>query len=105
MGNQPYHGDIEKRKKFYDEREWRFIPDNSPVETFFRVKADEIKHSKKKSVHRMTLDLSMVEYIIIEKEREIESLLKELEKISKNKIQFNILLTKILTARQIEHDF
>ena len=46
MGNQyfPKTGKP-KRKKFYDEREWRYLPDDNLVEPLFKVSKDSVKKS------------------------------------------------------------
>lgn len=97
--------DMEKRKKFYDEHEWRYIPDNSMVEPFF----NKIKGSVPASTYtppRMALDLSQVEYIIIDKETEFKKMLVELKSISRGRnISFEALISKIITSKQIERDF
>ena len=54
----------------------------------------------------MKLDLKQVEYIIIEKEDDFEQLLKELRELSEAKeVKFEKLISKIITAKQIERDF
>jgi hypothetical protein len=107
MGNQ-YFDKIkaEKRKKFYDEREWRYLPDSSSTEIFFGEKANRSKPVAKQNGHRMKLDLSQVEYIIIEKEADIEFMLGKLKELAKNnKIKYESLVSKLITSKQIEQDF
>ncbi len=107
IGNQSYKDGKRKRKKFYDEREWRYIPDNSLVEVFFGLKAQKEKTSAKLNGERMYLDLNQVEYIIIEKESDFDRMIDELKKIAKGeqKLKFENLIAKIMTAKQIERDF
>ena len=105
MGYQKNKEDIEKRKKFYDEREWRYIPDNSLVEPLFGISRKSVSPASKK-IFRMELDLNTVEYIIIENEKDFERMLEELKIISeKGKIRYETLVSKIMTSKQIERDF
>ena len=107
IGNQQYKDGKEKRKKFYDEREWRYIPDNSLVELYFGIKAQREKTEAKQNGDRMKLDLNEVEYIIIEKETDFDRMIKELRTIANKdeKLKFESLIAKIMTAKQIERDF
>lgn len=107
IGNQQYKDGKEKRKKFYDEREWRYIPDNSLVELYFGTKSQREKTEAKQNGDRMKLDLNEVEYIIIEKEADFDRMIKELRTIAnKNeKLKFESLIAKIMTSKQIERDF
>ncbi len=107
MGNQFYYKEKrEKRKKFYDEREWRYIPDNSKVKILFGSKVQKENDQAIQNNQRMKLDLNQIEYIIIEKEDDFEQMLKELKTISQNKnIKYERLISKIITAKQIEKDF
>lgn len=107
MGNQFYQKEQRnKRKKFYDEREWRYIPDNSKVELFFGLKSQKSIHKAVQNGERLKLDLNEIEYIIIEKEDDFEKMLTELKKISKkNNVKYEKLISRIITARQIEKDF
>lgn len=96
---------IEKRKKFYNEREWRYIPVGSSVEVFFDKAESEICKAIQNK-ERMKLDLNQVEYIIIERESDFPKMIEELKKIGKKrKIAFENLVAKIMTAKQIEKDF
>ena len=104
IGNQEYKGGKEKRKKFYDEREWRYIPDNSLVEPFFGTNRKSIPQGSKEN-DRMKLDLSAIEYIIIDNEKEFNKIIKVLKKLSTKKVSYELLLSKIMTSRQIERDF
>lgn len=95
----------DKRKKFYDEHEWRFIPDNSMVEAHFNINKKSVPNSTY-IPPRMILDLNQVEYIIIDKEAEFKKMLVELKAISiSKKISYETLVSKIITSKQIERDF
>ena len=95
----------EKRKKFYDEHEWRYIPDHTLVEPFFGINKKSIPTSKI-IPPRMKLDLTQVEYIIIDNETEFNKLILELKSISTSKkVSYETLVSKIITSKQIERDF
>lgn len=95
-----------KRKKFYDEREWRYLPDAELTEALFgQLKTDSLEPAPSTSF-AMPLNPVEIEYIIIEHDADIEPLLKVLKKMSsKNKISYETLVSKIITAKQIERDF
>lgn len=107
IGYQTYQGGNEKKKKFYDEREWRYIPDSSLVEVFFGLKSQQGKSKAKQNGERMKLDLNQVEYIIIENESDFDRMISELRLITNEKkdMKFENLIAKIITAKQIERDF
>jgi hypothetical protein len=94
----------EKRKKFYDEREWRYIPGNLLAEPFFGTNRKSIPPSNNEQ-HRMKLDLSAIEYIIIDNEMEFDKMIPILKKLSNGKVSYELLLSKIMTSKQIERDF
>ncbi len=104
IGYQKYKDGKEKRKKFYDEREWRYIPDNSLVEPYFKTNRNSIPTNHNEQ-HRMKLDLSAIEYIIIDKEKEFDIMIAVLKELSSEKVSYEFLLSKIMTSKQIERDF
>ncbi|CAM3835911.1 abortive infection system antitoxin AbiGi family protein [Aquirufa aurantiipilula] len=104
IGNQEYKDGKEKRKKFYDEREWRYIPNNSLVEPLFSTNRKSIPQNKDEK-HRMKLNLSAIEYIIINKENEFDKITPILKTLSNENVRFEVLLSKIITSKQIERDF
>ena len=53
----------------------------------------------------MKLDLNAIEYIILDNEKELELMIGVLKKIQSDEVSYDILLSKILTSRQIERDF
>jgi hypothetical protein len=104
MGYQQYKGGKEKQKKFYDEREWRYIPDNSLVELYFGTKSQREIFEVNQDGDRMRLDLNEIEYIIIEKEADFDRMIKELRPLAnkEEKVKFESLIAKIMTAKQRE---
>lgn len=108
MGNQFFQKQgKERRKKFYDEREWRFIPGGSKVETFFSLGSHETIPAAIQNAERMPLDLNEIEYIIIENEEDFDRILKELKSIGDRDehLKPESLIAKLITAKQIERDF
>jgi len=96
----------EKQKKFYDEREWRFIPEMSLIQPFFGVRSNRERRTVPQNGFRMELDLNVVEYIIIQSEKDFIKILDELKKLSEERgIKYETLISKIITASQIEKDF
>lgn len=108
----------EKIYKFYDEREWRYTPiisiddatkypdiywekDYAEKERLFPVKP----HFKN---YHLDFTAKDIKYIIVDNEDEVPALIDILEKqtrLFQNEKEFKILLTKILTVKQIIEDF
>lgn len=103
-GFQEHKNGEKKRKKFYDEREWRFIPDNSLVEPFFG-RSRSLISPREIEQQRMKLDLNAIEYIIIDNEKEFIKIIPVLKELSNEKVSYEFLLSKIMTSKQIERDF
>jgi len=88
---------VEKRKKFYDEHEWRYIPEKANI---------SFKDEKINRKQRMEIDLNEIEYIIIDTDDDINKILKDLKGISiTKKVRFEYLVSKIITSVKIEKDF
>jgi len=120
MFSKPYSGEISqdgiiKNIKFYNEREWRYIPLNEkklPVKTMsIQNMEDSIlleKENNKMMNHRLRFTPQDVKYIFVDNENEIHKLIENLRKIKSphyNEKTIDILITKILTTRQIIEDF
>jgi len=104
LGYQKYKDNTYKRKKLYDEHEWRFIYDPNLVESLIGQLV--IHNTENESDMRMPLDLNEIEYIIIKNETEFDKMLEKLEQLSKTKgIRYETLISKLITAKQIERDF
>lgn len=114
-----YSGKLECKKKkrnnykFYDEREWRLIPNEKTLDgKLFLVNALSFKHNKEyynekiKDI-RIKFTLDDISYIIVEKTQDIPNLIEYLESAYKNehKKKFQILLSKICSAEQIISDY
>jgi hypothetical protein len=96
---------VNKSKKFYDEREWRYIPNKAKVEVFFHKTKSEIPDAIQNK-ERMKLDLNQIEYIIVEKKSDLKIIFEAVKKVSASKsIEPESLISKIMTAEQIKKDF
>lgn len=122
MYSKPYSGDfthqgkIHKDVKFYNEREWRFIPTKdrkaAPYGTLSKEKMQVYKElelaNKRLEKFQLHFTPNDVKYIFVKEESEIHSMVDKLRKI-KSPIYDNrtidILTSKILTTEQIFEDF
>lgn len=116
-----YQGDLyrkgkleQKDYKFYDEREWRFVPQQKELSGEF-VMLDAKNYELNRDVYDLVLNpfglsftLNDISYIIVRNENEIEPLVELLSKKfhkAEDKRNLQILLTKIITSDQIINDF
>lgn len=122
MYSKPYSGDFthqgktHKNVKFYNEREWRFIPTKdrkaAPYGTLTKEKMQdegelEYANSRLKDfqLHFTPKD---VKYIFVKEEKEIHRMVDKLRKIKSpiyDSKTIDILASKILTTEQIFDDF
>ena len=101
-GKQKDDKGIEKYKKFYNEREWRYIADNRKVNLFF---GKTYKRKIADTESRLKISTNAIEYIIIENETYLERLYIQLKAMTTRKIKYESLVSKILTADKIIKDF
>jgi len=123
---KPYEGKLYRSNsttsdliRFYDEREWRFVPDtslrNNVVRSYLSEKeyldAQELETANG-SLANDTFSLSFepkdIKYIIVNKESEIHEMLKKVIKIKGGKFSYDdvqILTTRIISMEQIIEDF
>ncbi|WP_412464438.1 abortive infection system antitoxin AbiGi family protein [Flavobacterium mekongense] len=114
-----YEGNLVKGKinsdsyRFYDEREWRYIPSieelqASPAILGTKYKEDKQAFNDKINNCLLKFSFSDISYIIVDNEEEIPEILKTIndvfEDIATSK-ELKILSTKILTKNQIWNDF
>jgi len=105
LGFQEYKGKPRK-KKFYDEHEWRYIPPDPILTLHLNESSKKIDRNLNKQILRMPLDYDSIEYIIIENADYIDDLLGVFSLIKKrNNVNRDLLISKILTATQINKDF
>lgn len=101
-----------KQRKFYDEREWRYVPLETEIEVGKGMTIENgIKYAKTKNIENqikikpLKLTPSLIEYIIIYDRKEFEELRKALEDLYKDKNVYEEMLSKILIAKQVLRDF
>lgn len=138
---KPYEGpfqhnsDFHPNKRFYDEREWRFVPNTTlfPGYKQFLVHGKDFKTSIEKEVFNqqiesntqlhlpstnlpLPLNPEIIKYIIVneradpsDRYAEITQLMAHLDAIypspTYSKASVDLLKTKIITTRQIQEDF
>lgn len=104
-------------KRFYDEREWRWIPfltDNENTD-IFSLTEEEFNDPQKRQQADMELAAKArldfrpddIKYIVVAKENEIPAIMRCIEKMhgiySEDTVK--LLFTKIISAEQIKEDF
>lgn len=101
-----------KQRKFYDEREWRYVPLETEIEVGKgKTIEDGIKYVKKKNkdntliFNPLELDPSKIEYIIIYDRVEFVELRKALKELYKNENVYEEMLSKVLIVKQVLRDF
>lgn len=110
---------------FYDEREWRFVPDHTsfcteskipvnfiPGEKFYNDEFfnDKYFNKKNKALERYQLDFSVkdVKYIIVEKRpyvKYMSDFISELDNSIYSVEEKNLLISRIISLAQIKEDF
>lgn len=117
---KPYSGDFNRNKeliknvRFYNEREWRYIPNLNEVDNIVMSKEDfenPIKlaeENNKLSKYKLSFTPKDIKYIFVKEEKEIHSMIQSLRLIKGQKFDsktIDILTSKILTTKQIGEDF
>lgn len=115
---KPYEGILSKNGKkvrFYDEREWRFVPKLPGEFLPFRLnKTDYDDPNQKNSANEKLRDISVlkfepsdIKYIIVQKEDEIIEIIKEIERIKRryDDDQKKLLCSRVISSEQILEDF
>lgn len=106
--------------RFYDEHEWRYVPDvrvlkgNKIALAISRStyqQAEKLKDANKKLERdetRLAFNADDIKYIIIDDESEINEMIRELRVIKGSKYDLDTierLVSRIITVKQIEDDF
>jgi hypothetical protein len=104
--------------RFYNEREWRYIPDFYEMEkkgVKLFLKADEYLNknlkadcnSKLQSEFKLVFSIKDIKYVIVDNEDEIHDIISEIEAIEGNfdVPERKLLLTKILSLDRLKEDF
>jgi hypothetical protein len=121
---KPYKGDLWKNGKivrrdvrFYDEREWRFVPKIEEDKKLFLQKPDYLnvenknQHNNKlkenKNYH-LVFSPKDIRYIIVKKENELLDIIDFITKIKRDNFtdkDVRILLTRIISMQMVVDDF
>lgn len=127
---KPYEGKIwnkgerdERLVRFYDEREWRYIPIGSqplflnieqankelgiPVRSGVPFSLSDIPESDK-TKHRLSFTPDDIRFIIVQKESELHKMVESVIRIKGDKFthkQLEILRTRIISMEMIEENF
>lgn len=100
--------------KFYDEREWRYVPkSDSKLKFWLTAKElvdDAILAEGNLKLQDFTLDFEIddIKYIIIKNESEIPTMISAMKHIKSKKYdakEIEILISRIITTEQINRDF
>jgi len=119
---KPYEGNVilsdgeEKSIRFYDEREWRYVPKLS--EESFRYglakvafeDPEKIKDANKHLWSQDTIQFKPndVKYLIVKLDKEILDLIKKVEELKGKRYSFDdikLLSSRVISAEQIRSDF
>ena len=106
-----YNKDDEPRRKFYNEREWRYIPEitedvHLEILTGDYEQDDIItEYSKRTEKNKLILKSQNITYIIVKNESEINEIINVLKKRYPNDKNLEKLFSIILTVKQIKEDF
>jgi hypothetical protein len=105
---------ISKNYSFYDEREWRYIPDLSSLGNL-KLGLNSDKYIKNKDLynqklenHVLNFDYTDISYIIVKNESDIDVIAQSLNSKYGEDLRpplMRKLLTKIISVQQIEDDF
>ncbi|EGR0761770.1 abortive infection system antitoxin AbiGi family protein [Vibrio sp. Vb0937] len=101
--------------RFYDEREWRFVPDTCAdclmvmgEEIFNSSENDPLRSKAMQKIKNQVLkfDISHIKYLIVKDESDIKTLVHHLKQTNGNipYDDMDKLLTRVLTAEQIHTD-
>ena len=115
---KPYEGTIKRDEidhtiRFYDEREWRFVPLEDPFkygiskESFLnKTSLDKIHEELWKKVI-LQFNPSDIKYIIVAEENEIITIIDTIEQIGKEykEDEVKLLGSRIISAKKIYEDF
>lgn len=106
------NGELYKDYRFYDEREWRYVPDltNEPIVLSLKAYRDQEKKEKFNTEIgklKLTFTATDISYIILNDDSEISAFIEFLRKCFKRSPLEDVdtLITRIITVNQIYNDF
>lgn len=99
--------------RYYDEREWRWIPKGVKFYNLSDLTDDETekilnfenKKLKKQSNSKLPFDYSDITYLFVQQDKDVEIVIEEIKKTKIEQILQDRLISKIITSAQIEYDF
>ena len=106
-------------RRYYDEREWRYVPSesdfiplkgiNSPKQKENKIKSENLRLAKQEDKYRLKVDWPDITYIFVERDSDVDQVIEGIMKIDKKKQNHNQeklrLVSKIITTERIERDF
>lgn len=102
-------------ERYYDEREWRFVPRGAKFIDFSGFDEDEIRNTRldfenkklENDGEKFSLPFEYIDitYIFVSKEDDVDKVIAEIRSVKLPHTQQDRLIAKIITARQIERDF
>lgn len=109
------NGSYTKILRFYNEREWRFVPSEGPFkkgmpqDIFLNEAEREIYNKKLWKQEVLRFKPSDIKYLIVSKEEEIIDFIKEIEQIKSeyryNPDEIKLLCSRVISSEQIYEDF
>jgi hypothetical protein len=108
------NGKTINKYRFYDEREWRLVPDKSILgASSFSISSQKYQlskdgHNAKLDSIRIIFNHQDISYIIVEKTNQIPEIIKSIKECFSDKCtanQLDILLSRVCSAEQIKADY
>ncbi len=106
---------VDESYKFYDEREWRYVPVDGPQHFHHILTEDEYtqwrgEEKQKPTIKGLSLDFMSkdTDYIIVEKESEISPMINKLKGFQNfytNDEDYNLLISRLISMEKIREDF
>ncbi|MFN3753980.1 abortive infection system antitoxin AbiGi family protein [Flavobacterium sp.] len=116
--DETYSSSIDGKRlitRFYDEREWRWIPNDPKFEDFSNFTEEEIIKTrlsivndlleKDKTKYLLPFEYKDITYIFVQQVADVDKVIDEIRRLKISQIEQDRLISKIITARQIEKDF
>jgi hypothetical protein len=111
---KPYEGHYQKGnwkkkvRRYYDEREWRFIPASKEFTVFPKKELNDksrITFNRKMKNAPLRFIVSDIKFIVVEKDIDKVAFASFVEGIDMNKKYRNDLITKIISFEEINNDY
>lgn len=103
------------KDRFYDEREWRYIPTDPKFIDFTGFDEEEIRNTRldyeNKNIDNdlikyvLPFEFSDITYIFVQQQDDVDKVIEEIRSLKINELEQDRLIAKIITSRQIERDF